>query len=252
MPNWESVAANQKRREEITIWWADLNQTQSQLGLQDHLLSHDELCRAAKMKSARARDRWITGRVSLRSILSGYLGVQALAVPITYGAMGKPKLGNLSPVRFNLSHSADLAAFAVSWRKPVGIDIQRQRDDKLMIDLAPWTFSEDAYRAWLKFSEPDRRKSFARTWVRKEAYLKGRGMGLVHPMRDLEIVESQTAGAVQIVDKHNDVADDNWRIFDVHTPDAEFVASLAVEGGISSLISRKWPGGSVQTTWRRT
>jgi phosphopantetheinyl transferase len=63
--------------------------------------------------------------------------------------MGKPKLGSLSPVRFNLSHSADLAAFAVSWRKPVGIDIQRQRDDTLMIDLAPWTFSEKAYRDWL-------------------------------------------------------------------------------------------------------
>ncbi len=248
---WDSRASSQVRRDEVTIWWASMRDTQSRLGLQAHLLSSDELRRAGWMPTPDARERWITGRASLRAILSGYLGIQALAVPISYGAMGKPELGSLSPVRFNLSHSADLAAFAVTWRKPVGIDVQRLRNDDLMADLAPWTFSDEAYEAWLTLPEPERRLSFARTWVRKEAYLKGRGMGLVRPLRELNVVESPADGALHIVDKYADQAAGQWRIFDLATPESGFVAALAVEGRVSSLISRGWPDGSVRATWRQ-
>lgn len=251
-PGWDPRTSNQKRRDEVTIWWASLGETRSRLGHQAHLLTNDELERAGWMSSPIARDRWITSRATLRSILSGYLGLQALAVPITYGSLGKPELGNLSPVRFNLSHSSDLAAFAVTWRKPVGIDLQRLRDDDLMTDLAPWTFSEEAYEQWQRLPKTERRMSFIRTWVRKEAYLKGRGTGLVYPMRDLEVVESSTPSAVEIVDRHADQSDDRWCVFDLTTPHPSFVAALAIQGEISSLISRGWPDGSVRTTWRQT
>ncbi len=247
----DTQLSHQIRRDEVTIWWASLSETQSRLGPQDHLLTADELSRAGWMASQPARDRWITSRASLRSILSGYLGLQALAVPISYGSLGKPELGSLSPVRFNLSHSADLAVFAVAWRKPVGIDIQRLRADTGMIDLAKWTFSDDAYRIWQDLPESERRLAFTRTWARKEAYLKGRGLGLVYPMRDLEIVESSTSDTVQIVDKHDSHHCRNWRIYDLAAPQPGFVAALAVDGTVSSLISRGWPDGSVRTTWRQ-
>jgi len=249
---WNPRTSDQHRRDEVTIWWADLSETQERLGNQAHLLTNDELRRAEWMMGQTSRDRWITGRASLRSILSGYLGLQALAVPITYGALGKPELAGLSPVRFNLSHSANLAAFAVAWRKPVGIDIQRLRNDSTMTDMAEWTLSEDAYQQWLRLPEKERRVAFTRTWVRKEAYLKGRGLGLVYPMKDLEIFAPSSGGGIQIVDRHDERHGEDWRIFDLATPTPGFVAALAVRGEVSSLVARGWPDGSVRTAWRRS
>lgn len=248
---WNNLASNQTRRNEVTIWWADLTMAQSRLGRPSDLLPPDERRRADWMLDPEARNRWMTGRASLRTILSGYLGLEALAVPIRYGALGKPEVGNLSPVRFNLSSSRDLVAIAVAWRKPLGIDVQYLRDDVEINELAEWTFSEDAYSAWLRLPESERRISFARTWARKEAYLKGRGVGLTHPLRDLSIVESHTPGAVAVTDKHLGGIDQQWRVFDLSTPDPRFTAALAVGGDVSGLISRGWPDGSVKTTWRQ-
>ncbi|MGA7669453.1 MAG: 4'-phosphopantetheinyl transferase superfamily protein [Nitrolancea sp.] len=248
---WEPQTPDTYRRDEVTIWWANLSGTHASLGPQEHLLSNDELRRAGWMSQI-ARDRWITGRASLRSILSGYLGLQALAVPITYGALGKPELANLSPVRLNLSHSADLAAFAVAWRKPVGIDIQRLRDNANIAEMAEWTMSASAYRDWLQLPEQGRRVAFTRSWVRKEAYLKGRGLGLIYPMKDLEIVEPVAGGPVKIVDQHEERAGHGWHIFDLATPAPGYVAALAVCGEVSSLIARGWPDGSIRTDWELT
>lgn len=250
--SWNRTQTNQIRRNEVTIWWANLSEPQLRLSAQSHLLSPDERHRAGRMLSATARDRWVAGRASLRSILAGYLGLRAVAIPITYAALGKPELGSLSPVRFNLSHSAELAAFAIAWRKQVGIDVQRLRDDDLMNDLAPWTFTENDYHAWLTLPIFQRRVSFLRTWVRKEAYLKGRGVGLAYPLRDLTIVKSATAGAIEIVDKHAGDAAQNWRVFDLDAPHPGYVAALAIDGEVSSLVQRGWPDGSVHTIWRPT
>lgn len=247
---WDRTTSHEIRRNEVTVWWANLSEARLRLGPQSHLLSPDERRRAATMLNGNTRDRWIAGRASLRSILAGYLGLHAVAIPITYAALGKPELGSLSPVRFNLSHSAELAAFAIAWRKQVGIDVQRLRDDDLMHDLAPWTFAEDDYNTWLTLPTLQRRVSFLRTWVRKEAYLKGRGVGLAYPLRDLTIVTSTTAGAVEIVDKHAGDAAQNWRVFDLDAPHPGYVAALAIDGEVSSLVQRGWPDGSVHTIWR--
>lgn len=250
IPNgWDSHASHQARREEVTVWWAILNEHQRPEP-ERLLLSMEEARRASRMPDPDARDRWVNSRTTLRTILSGYLGVDALAVPITYGSLGKPALANLSPVRFNLSHSAELAAFAVTWRRPIGIDVQRLGAGDQIGDLAPWTLSERAYEDWLRLPEHKRRLAFTRTWVRKEAYLKGLGLGLVHPLRDLEVVGPSGSGALRIIDKHAAGSDVDWRVFDLVTPDPGFVAAVAVKGEVSSLISRGWPDGNIRATWR--
>ena len=238
-----------KYDDEITIWWSSLSETQACLGLQVNLLSDEELLRAGRMSNPMLRDRWITGRATLRSILSVYLGIQARAIPITYEPLGKPQVVNRGTVRFNLSHSADLAALAVTWKKPVGIDILRVRDNTNIDDLAPWTFSEDDHNAWLRLPEAEQRLCFLRPWVRKEAYLKGRGPGLTYSMRDLQVFASSTGCSMQIMNTRSGAPDRRWRIFDLTPPEPGFVAAVAVDGKVSSLISRSWPDDSIRATW---
>ena len=235
--------------DEVTIWWSNLSETQANFGLQANLLSDEDLLRAGRMSNSNVRDRWITGRATLRSILSVYLGIPERAISIAYEALGKPQVKNRGTFRFNLSHSADLAALAVTWKKRVGIDILRIRDNININDLAPWTFAENDLNAWRRLPEDEQRLSFLRSWVRKEAYLKGQGFGLTHSMRDLQVIESSTGCCMQIVNTRSGAPDRRWRIHDLTSPEPGFVAAVAVDGKVSSLISRRWPDGSICATW---
>ncbi len=57
--------------------------------------------------------------MALRRILSGYLGCPPDEVRYSYGPQGKPSLIDEGGLEFNMSHSGDLALYAVT-RGPAG------------------------------------------------------------------------------------------------------------------------------------
>src|SRR5207344_1775045 len=79
------------------------------------VLSAEELARSTRFRYDQDRDRFIVGRATLRRLLAGYLGGHPAAIDIEPGRFDKPGLAGrfaASRLRFNLSHSAGLAAFA--------------------------------------------------------------------------------------------------------------------------------------------
>jgi 4'-phosphopantetheinyl transferase len=166
------------------VWWADLAAVGDGA---DSVLSDDERERAASIAVGRRRRAWSSSRAVLRELLGRYLRCDAAAVDIVLDARGKPSLagsGPEQPLRFNLSHSGDLALFAFSASEPVGVDVQMLREDERSpagtdhIALARRAFGEhEAQR--LSLVEPARReREFLRAWTRHEAELKWRGTGI--------------------------------------------------------------------------
>ena len=94
-----------------------------------------------------------------------------------YGEKGKPYLREY-PLFFNLSHSGEYVVCAVSDRE-IGVDIQKCSGMNAM-GIAKRFFSEDECRA-LEVCETgeERQQSFFRLWVRKEAYGKLLGEGVL-------------------------------------------------------------------------
>jgi len=94
-----------------------------------------------------------------------------------YGQNGKPYLEGY-PFQFNLSHSGTYVFCGVS-EQEIGVDIQKiQGENELR--LAKRFFSDVECQALEKCKEEDaRRRMFFRMWVRKEAYGKLTGEGLV-------------------------------------------------------------------------
>ena len=89
----------------------------------DVTLSHDERNRSARLRVARDRQRFIAARGVLRDLLGRYLGTRPGQIRFAYNAFGKPEL---SPefggrLRFNLSHSADLALIAITTEAGIGV-----------------------------------------------------------------------------------------------------------------------------------
>ena len=85
---------------------------------------------------------------------------------------GKPYLKNYSDVYFNLSHSQEYVACAVS-DSPVGVDIEYVAD--IDLNLAKQFFYGTEYEYIL--DNKDKNKAFFELWVLKESYMKMTGLG---------------------------------------------------------------------------
>lgn len=148
----------------------------------DDVLDPEERRRAARFVRPADRDRYRAAHVALRRLLGAYLGTPPAKVELTRepcpgcgGPHGRPAVADGS-LHFSLSHAADLVLFAVA-DAPVGIDVEEvpaaDALSGLTAALHPLERAElDAMPA------PARPEAFARCWTRKEASLKGTGIGL--------------------------------------------------------------------------
>jgi hypothetical protein len=107
---------------EVHLWRVDLDAPGIDLGP----LSADERARAARLLRDEPRRRWQAGRAALRTVLGGYLGIAPAAVQLRLGRRGKPALADpAASLRFNLSHSDELALIALARGREVGVDVER-------------------------------------------------------------------------------------------------------------------------------
>ncbi|MFJ6836215.1 4'-phosphopantetheinyl transferase family protein [Streptomyces sp. NPDC091209] len=147
------------------------------------LLDAEERARAGAFRRTRDRDAYVVAHAALRTVLSRLLGIRAEALPLMRepcagcgGPHGRPAL-RTPGVHFSLSHSGDLVLVALAGA-PVGVDVE---------ELATAEAVRSAHRALhaaeaeelARLPVHERQAAFTRTWVRKEAYLKGIGTGLV-------------------------------------------------------------------------
>jgi 4'-phosphopantetheinyl transferase len=154
------------------------------------VLSNAERERAGRFKFARDRQRFIVARARLRELLATRLGVRPEAVEFVYGSHGKPELGPhcaASGLCFNVAHAQDLAIYAFSTGRAIGVDVERIRAIDDADDIAARFFTRrenDAYRA---LDPRERLLGFFNCWTRKEAFVKALGDGLSHSLGDFDV-----------------------------------------------------------------
>lgn len=151
------------------------------------LLSPEERVRSARFVFENHRNGFITAHAGLRFVLGWLLGLPPEQVAFGVDAMGKPCLFGLgaSPLFFNLSHSDDLAAVAVSPFFEVGIDIEHVRP--IGFEVAEHFFSAGEVAALKALPLPHRTEAVFNIWTRKEAYLKALGLGLSVPLDSFDV-----------------------------------------------------------------
>ncbi len=195
-------------------------------------LSPDELARADRFVFARDRFRFVAARGWLRRILAGYLDGAAGELRFSYGICGKPELASESSrsgVTFNLSHSGAAALVAVASGFPVGVDLEAMRPD-LDVDLVARSyFSLRECGELDSLAATDRRAAFYRCWVRKEAYLKGLGVGVSRGLQNFSVSLRPGQAPAVLEDTLAPDAPEKWFLVDLGTDD-RFAAGLAIAG----------------------
>jgi 4'-phosphopantetheinyl transferase len=131
--------------------------------------------RAGRLVSAALQRRYLRSHAALRAILRGYT---AAALDFALAGYGKPYLPAVPELRFNLSHSHELALVAVAWDVEVGVDVERLRTLQECLAIAERFFPPGDAAALAEVPPEARAEEFFRRWTRIEAMLKARGVGL--------------------------------------------------------------------------
>jgi 4'-phosphopantetheinyl transferase len=159
----------------VRVWVAPLLVPDSDHASLVDGLSAAERARGRRFRSATDARRFCAGRGWLRGVLAAELGCRPAAVPLVDGA-GKPCLAGTGP-HFSLSRAGDLVVIAVASRE-VGVDVEVVAGETTVLEAARVACTPSEARALDRLQPGARAEAFLGLWTAKEAYLKGRGVGL--------------------------------------------------------------------------
>jgi 4'-phosphopantetheinyl transferase len=229
-----------RRREhlagQIVVWIAQLSQTQDSLGFLEPCLDAKDRERAVRFKFADDRARFVLGRGLLRKCLGHYLEQTPETIELGYSDLGRPILAHDETIQFNISHSNDLIALAVTANAKVGIDVERVERHPDLLELAARIFSEHDLQAFQALPANEALAVFYRVWTRKEAYLKARGEGITEglPLISASFGPEKTS---TITDTRDANAAQTWRVVDLFVPN-DYMGCLACDDASRPLDCR--------------
>ena len=129
---------------EVHVWRAELDQPDHLLEKFRDTLEEHELHRASRFHFEKHRRHFIASRGVLRQLLAQYLDAKPETLRLAYGAYGKPELDGEhknSRLRFNMSHSHEVALFAFAEDRELGVDVEHIRADFASEEIARHYFS---------------------------------------------------------------------------------------------------------------
>lgn len=186
-------------------------------------LTPDEQDRSARLRFEHDRRRFVVARGVLRDILGRYLGTQPRDLRFVHTEFGKPELGPSYDrrLRFNLSHSGDLALIAIAADAELGVDLEYIRALPESAEIAAAVFSPAEAAELDGLPRHLRAEAFLSCWTQKEAYAKACGRGLAESLTGMPAVLAP------------------WSLYRLQ-PGPGYVGSLAVEGSDWRLRQRHW------------
>jgi 4'-phosphopantetheinyl transferase len=140
---------------------------------------------------------------------------------------GRPLLVEPAGLQVSLSHAEAVAAAALSWDAPVGVDVERLRPLPDRDALVRTALSEVERRIVDNLAEEFRDAQTLRFWTRKEAVAKALGTGLATNLR--AVVTTADGTVVSLPDECGEVS--AWSLVD-----------LPAQDGVLGCVAVRTPG----------
>jgi 4'-phosphopantetheinyl transferase len=158
------------------------------------LLTDAERIVAIRFRFEADRNRYVTGRRSLRLLLSNYLSVSPSEISIISEKGQKPFIKNPGfPVRFNISHSGQWVVIALA-KNELGIDIEKVDSafDYSSLLLEHFSVAEQQFVSEAEVPAD----AFYFLWTRKEALMKAEGLGLQENLKTVSTLDERVISGV--------------------------------------------------------
>jgi 4'-phosphopantetheinyl transferase len=171
----------------------------------EKVLSPDERVRADRIRFQDLRESFIATRGALRYLLGGYLGLHPASICLVYSSTGKAGLAHHNDLRFNVSHSGSMSAFALTAGCDIGIDLEQLRPLPDIEKIAARFFCPEEAAEIASLPAGERERAFFTCWTRKEAFIKASGAGLSRPLNSFRITSQPgDAGNLILLDREDD------------------------------------------------
>jgi 4'-phosphopantetheinyl transferase len=229
-------------KNKIHVWIASLAVRAGKIQNYASLLSAEENDRAARFRFEKDRNHFIVCRGILRTLLGSYSGEEPAAIRFLYNRYGKPSLevaDKRKTVMFNVSHSGGRALLAFSKKIPLGIDLERIRDDIDFASMVHRFFSAAEAETFFSLSEKLRPEAFFNCWTRKEALIKAKDKGLSLGLDQFHVSLRPGEPACFLGATSNEPDVHNWSLFDLNAGRG-FKAALAAKSRNPEILIFAW------------
>jgi 4'-phosphopantetheinyl transferase len=223
---------------DVHLWIVRLEASDDNLARALSYLSPEETARAERFHFDRHRRAFALGRAALRVLLGSYLGREARQLDFVYGPQGKPALaGSPCRLRFNVSNSGNLGAYAFTSGCEIGVDIEQHREMHDFENIARRFFSPEETAELLALPAAERTEAFFHCWSRKEAYIKALGGGLSIPLDSFQVTLRPGVAAGMVSLGGSAEAARGWTLHDFD-PAPEYAGAIAYCDGRRMLLAR--------------
>jgi len=223
--------------DEVHVWRAFFDQETSHFNELAQTLSEDERLKAKRFYFQKDRRRFVITHGILRKMLGQYLNIEPNRLKFSYGSHGKPTLNGIPDghlLCFNMSHSHDLALFAFTWGRRIGVDVEYVRSMPDIEEIAERFFSPRENAVFRTVPAGKKLEAFFNCWTRKEAFLKASGDGLSRSLDSFEVSLAPGEPARLLSVEGNLQEASRWSLRAlVSTP--EYIGALAVEDSFIHL-----------------
>lgn len=227
---------------EVHIWRIDLTAGEAEIQHCHRLLSRDEIERAGRFYFDKHRRRFTVARAAMRYILSQYIRFSSQELSFSYGPKGRPRLsGPLmdSGIRFNLSHSHEIALLGVTHELDIGVDVELVDTAFGKTEVAERFFSIGEINTLRGLPSNARAEAFFSCWTRKEAYIKARGDGLSIPLDSFDVAFGPGVQATLLAVRPDPTEVKRWRIYAMDSIQG-YKAAVVVAGKDHDLRHMDW------------
>jgi 4'-phosphopantetheinyl transferase len=229
--------------DEVHVWKASLKPEGSSVQSLRLTLSPDERARAGRFYFQKDREHFVVARGLLRVILGRYLNREPGQLQFRYNPYGKPALVNhtgKSEICFNVSHSQELALYAITRGREIGVDIERIRPDMVEDQIAERFFSPREVRALRSLPPSSQPVGFFNCWTRKEAYIKARGKGLSFPLDQFDVSLAPGEPTALLHVSADPEEPSRWSLREL-APGSGYAGAVIAEGQDWRLHCWQWP-----------
>jgi len=224
----------------IHVWTIPLCVAEDVFSTLRKVLSADEKDRASRFHFEKDARRFIVARGSVRSILGAYTESRAENLRFSYSPEGKPSLEQpASDIRFNVSHSRDVALLAIARGRNLGVDVEWKNEEIEVEKLAERFFSTQEHRSLLCQAPGKKVAAFFRGWTCKEAFLKAQGMGLSRSLNSFDVDMNVGQPARLLATRPDATEADHWFLGELEVAE-QYAAAVAVEGQIGELSALRY------------
>lgn len=187
----------------LVVYYGNHNDFENSLSCFYSFLTEKEIRRSKRFLKKTDERVYTISHALLNRKITEHLKTDFETLKINYFDSRKPYIKD-SPIDFNLSHSADCFAFAISCEKNtvVGVDIENIKENLEFESIVKHYFHENEIKYVFNGDLNNRQQlqRFYEIWTRKEAFFKMLGLGLSEKFPETDLSPGERE--IQVIDTY--------------------------------------------------